>query len=89
MVESTWCYIVTRLFITSPDRLNTSESALQEAKFEVLSSEESYLRSLDMLAHRVAAMDALQDPCLTADHERDAVTKFMDSGRWCCTRWAD
>ncbi|XP_034243458.1 rho guanine nucleotide exchange factor 15-like [Thrips palmi] len=70
------------------DRLNTAESALQEAKFEVLSSEESYLRSLDMLAHRVAAMDALQDGCLIADHERDAVTKFLDAARACSMRFA-
>ena len=62
------------------DRLNTSESALQEAKFEVLSSEESYLRALDTLAHRVQAIEALQDPTVIADHDRDAVCKFLDSG---------
>ncbi|KAK3915320.1 Rho guanine nucleotide exchange factor 15 [Frankliniella fusca] len=69
------------------DRLNPVESALQEAKFEVLSSEESYLRSLDMLAHRMQTIEALQDPGVISDQDRDAVTKFLDTARACSMRF--
>ncbi|XP_026285778.1 uncharacterized protein LOC113211581 isoform X2 [Frankliniella occidentalis] len=69
------------------DRLNTAESALQEAKFEVLSSEESYLRSLDVLAHRMQAIEALQDPSVISDQDRDAVSKFLDTARACSMRF--
>ncbi|KAJ1527245.1 hypothetical protein ONE63_008770 [Megalurothrips usitatus] len=68
------------------ERLNSAESALQEAKFEVLSSEESYLRSLDMLAHRVEAIDAMQDPGVMSAQERDALTTFLDTARACSMR---
>lgn len=42
----------------------------------MLSSEESYLRSLDVLAHRVQALDSLQGA------ERDAITRFLDAGEF-------
>ncbi|KAJ6640769.1 Ephexin-1 [Pseudolycoriella hygida] len=81
-----WCEIPEFLTIEFSVTLTSTEKRLQEAKFEILTSEASYLKSLTLLRTHFMNHPAFRDTNILSSQDRKTLFSFIISVQECSDR---
>ncbi|XP_059485709.1 uncharacterized protein LOC132202666 [Neocloeon triangulifer] len=85
--RSLWCEIPDVINSGVLDRLNQQQRKLQEAKFEIITSEASYIKSLNVLVMHFVLCPELQDELVLSKTDRDILFSGIRPVKSCSERF--